>query len=166
MSGTAHANWVGEVQRKALLVPGIRAVELAPGLEPEQLAFTQAKTEIETAIVRFPLASATLSSQERTELQKLAESVRSLLKASNNLHENAALEVLGHTDSTGAEASNLNLSQRRAERVAWELGQMGIPERILQIRGMGTTNPLRHEDTEDNRQFNRSVNFHVVVVTH
>jgi len=71
---------------------------------------------------------------------------------------------LGHTDSTGAETLNLNLSQRRADRIAWELGQAGVPERILHARGVGTTNPVRAEDTEENREFNRSATFRVNAV--
>ena len=77
------------------------------------------------------------------------------------MRQSPTLEVLGHTDSTGAEALNLNLSQRRADRVSWELGQLGVPERVLRARGVGTTNPLRPEDNEENRQFNRSATFRV-----
>jgi outer membrane protein OmpA-like peptidoglycan-associated protein len=166
LSGSATANWVRELQAKAPLVPGIRAVQLAPGMEPEQLAFADAKNKIESAIVKFPVGSAALSSSEQAALRNLVASLQSLLTAANNLRQNATLEVRGHTDSTGAETSNQNLSQRRADRVAWELAQMGIPERNIQTRGLGTADPLRPEDNENNRQFNRSVNFHVVAIAH
>jgi outer membrane protein OmpA-like peptidoglycan-associated protein len=161
VSGSASANWVKDIQSKALLVPGVHSVALSPELNPGRLAFNQAKAEIESAVVKFPVASAALSSSERVALQDLAENIRSLLQAADTLHQSAALEVLGHTDSTGAEAVNLNLSQRRADRVAWELGQLGVPERVLRARGIGTTNPLRAEDNEENRQFNRSATFRV-----
>jgi outer membrane protein OmpA-like peptidoglycan-associated protein len=154
---------VKDIQSRALLVPGIHAVELSPELNPGRLAFNQAKTEIESAVVKFPVASAALSPSERVALRKLAENIQSLLQAADSLHQSATLEVLGHTDSTGAEAVNLNLSQRRADRVAWELGQLGVPERNLRARGVGTTNPLRSEDTDDNRQFNRSATFRVTL---
>ena len=166
VSGTAQANWVRDVQSKALLVPGIHAVQLSPGLEPDQLAFTQSKNEIESAIVKFPVGSAALAASEQASLRELAANLRSLLNAADSLRENATVEVLGHTDSTGAEVTNLNLSQRRADRVAWELSQLGIPERNLKARGIGTTQPLRSEETEESRQFNRSVNFHVVAIAH
>lgn len=166
VSGTAQAAWVREIQTKALLVPGIRAVQLSPELDPDRLAFNQAKTELENAVVKFPLGNAALSGSEQTALRKLVADIHSLLSAANNLHENVTLEVRGHTDSTGAEASNLNLSQRRADRVAWEFGQLGIPERNLKALGVGTTEPLRHEDTEESRQFNRSVNFQIVTIAH
>jgi outer membrane protein OmpA-like peptidoglycan-associated protein len=161
VSGAASASWVKELQSKALLVPGVHSVELSPELNPGRLAFNQAKTEIESVVVKFPVASAALSPSESLALRKLAEKIQSLLQASDSLHQSATLEILGHTDSTGAEAVNLNLSQRRADRVSWELGQLGVPERSLRARGVGTTNPLRTEDSEENRQFNRSATFRV-----
>jgi OOP family OmpA-OmpF porin len=94
-------------------------------------------------------------------LRNLAVIIQSLLQAADTLHQGATVEVLGHTDSTGLEAVNLDLSQRRADRVAWELGQIGVPERALRAHGVGTTNPLRTEDNEENRQFNRSATFRV-----
>jgi OOP family OmpA-OmpF porin len=166
LSGTAPSNWVRELLAKAPLVPGIRAVELAPGMQPEQLAFAETKNDIERAIVKFPLGSAALSSSELAALRRLAANVQLLLTAANHLHENTTLEVRGHTDSTGAETSNQNLSQRRADRVASELARLGIPERNLHAFGLGTTDPLRNEDTEDNRQLNRSANFRVVAIAH
>jgi OmpA-OmpF porin, OOP family len=66
---------------------------------------------------------------------------------------------VGHSDSTGAEVTNLTLSQRRADRVATELIQLGVPEKNLKSTGVATTEPVRSDDTEDNRQYNRSVTF-------
>ena len=161
VSGSASASWVKELQSRALLVPGIRSVELSPELDPGRLAINQAKSQIESAVVMFPIASAALSAPESLALRKLAENIQSLLQAADSLHQSATLEVLGHTDSTGAEVLNLNLSQRRADRVSWQLGQLGVPERVLRARGVGTTNPVRTEDNEQNRQFNRSATFRV-----
>jgi outer membrane protein OmpA-like peptidoglycan-associated protein len=161
VSGSASANWVKDLQFKALLVPGIRSVELAPELNPGRFAFSQARSQIEGAVVRFPIASAALSPAETLALRKLADNIQSLLQAADNLRQSTTLEILGHTDSTGAETLNLNLSQRRADRVAWQLGQLGVPERVLRAHGVGTTNPVRAEDNEQSRQYNRSATFRV-----
>jgi len=161
VSGVASATWVKEMKSRALLVPGIHSVELSPELNPGRLAFNQAKSQIESAVVKFPTASAALSAAESQALRNVVGNIQSILQAADSLHQSVTLEVLGHTDSTGAERVNLDLSQRRADRVSWELGQLGIPERALRARGVGTTNPLRAEDNEENRQFNRSVTFRV-----
>ena len=161
VTGAASASWVKDIQSKALLVPGIHSVELSPELNPGRLAFNQAKAQIESSVVKFPVATAALSPAERLALRNLVPSIQSLLQAADSLHQSVTLEVLGHTDSTGAEVANLDLSQRRADRIAWELGQLGVPERALRARGVGTMNPLRTEENEDNRQFNRSGTFRV-----
>jgi outer membrane protein OmpA-like peptidoglycan-associated protein len=161
VSGTASVSWVNDIQTKALVVPGIRSVELSPELNPERLAFNQARSQIESAVVKFPVASAALSPAESRSLRNLVGNIESLLQSAESLHQSVTLEVLGHTDSTGAEGVNLDLSQRRAERIAWELSQLGVRERVLRARGVGTTNPLRTEDNEENRQFNRSATFRV-----
>ena len=166
VSGLASATWVKDIQSRALLVPGIHSVELSPELNPGRLAFNQAKSQIENAVVKFPIASAALLPADRLALRGLATNLQSLLEATGSLHQGVMLEILGHTDSTGAETVNLDLSQRRADRVSWELGQLGIPERAVRARGVGTTNPLRTEDTEENRQFNRSVTFRVSAPLH
>ncbi len=166
VSGSASANWVRETQSKALLLPGIRAVQFAPELEPDRLAFAQAKATVEGAVIRFPLASAALSSSELASIRILAENMQSLVIAARVLHRDVAFQVVGHTDSTGAETSNLNLSQRRADRVAWDLGRNGIPEKLLHAQGVGITQPLRNEATEADREFNRSATFQVMVTDH
>lgn len=163
VSGTATAAWVKEVQAKGSLIPGIRRVQFAPELEPDRLEFAQAKTAIEQTVVKFPVATAALSGAERTALRKKAEEMKSLLAAAQALHETVNFTVVGHTDSTGAETSNLDLSQRRADRVAYELTQNGIPDKFLQANGVGTSQPLRSEDTEANREFNRSASIRVKI---
>src|SRR6202046_1620930 len=67
----------------------------------------------------------------------------------------------GHTDSTGVDNTNLLLSQQRAERVREILLRGGIHPANLTSRGVGTTQPLRTEDTEEGRRENRSVNFRI-----
>jgi outer membrane protein OmpA-like peptidoglycan-associated protein len=93
----------------------------------------------------------------------MAEEMKTLLAAAQSLHQTVNFTVVGHTDSTGAETSNLNLSQRRADRVAYELIQNGVPDKLLQATGVGTTQPIRSEDSDANREFNRSTSILVKI---
>jgi outer membrane protein OmpA-like peptidoglycan-associated protein len=127
------------------------------------MAFEQTKSEVQSVIVKFPLGTAALSSDERASLRSLVPELTTLQNSSAALHQNLLLEVVGHSDATGAEGSNQSLSQRRADRVAWELIQLGIPDDVLHARGVASAEPVRTEDTEENRQFNRSVTFVVDV---
>jgi outer membrane protein OmpA-like peptidoglycan-associated protein len=166
LAGPASLSWVKDVRSRALLIPGIRGVGLSGRFSLESMAIDQAESEIQSVIVRFPVASATLSSHERETLRALAAKFKDLLAAAEALHSGSmTLRVVGHSDSTGAEATNITLSQSRADRVASELIQLGVPENNVNAVGVATTEPLRNEDNEENRQFNRSVSFRITSVS-
>ena len=74
----------------------------------------------------------------------------------------ATARVEGHSDSTGASAYNLALSQARAQAVAAPLTAGGMRFTPSQIVGRGETLPLSSNDTPEGRQDNRRV---VVIVT-
>ena len=72
-------------------------------------------------------------------------------------YPDTTIQVAGHTDSTGSEQSNQNLSERRAESVKNALvGQNVHPNRISTI-GFGESAPIATNDNESGRQLNRRV---------
>ncbi len=161
VDGPAVLSWLKNVRSRALLIPGIRS--LSGQFSLEEIAFDEAKKEIEATIVKFPVATAALSPKERKNLELDAASLKKFLKLSENLdHRVYKFHIVGHSDSTGAEATNQTLSQRRADRVASELIQLGVPGKFLKAEGVATTQPLRSEDSEEGRQLNRSVTIRVV----
>jgi len=160
LDGHPSLKWVSELSSRALLIPGIRAVDLGR-FTPEQIAFDEAKNKVQSEIIKFPLGSATLSSAEVAHLRSLVPSLTQLITASSALHTRLSLEIVGHSDATGAEATNQNLSQRRADRIELLLVEAGISASALHAKGVATAEPVRPEDNEQNRQFNRSATFRV-----
>ena len=75
------------------------------------------------------------------------------------------VDVLGHTDSTGSDAYNQGLSERRARSVADYLSSHGVALARMGIRGYGETQPIASNDTEEGRAPNRRVEIKVVPVT-
>lgn len=67
------------------------------------------------------------------------------------------LLIEGHTDSTGAESYNKDLSKRRANAVRTALVDRGIASVRLAIRGLGEAYPVATNDTAAGRQQNRRV---------
>jgi outer membrane protein OmpA-like peptidoglycan-associated protein len=51
------------------------------------------------------------------------------------------IEVSGHADRSGSEAYNQALSMRRAEAVAAELTQLGVPRAEMVIQAFGESRP-------------------------
>ncbi len=71
------------------------------------------------------------------------------------------LSVEGHTDDKGNDKYNKNLSQRRAQSVvAWFI-KKGIGKERLSAAGFGEERPLDSNATEEGRQNNRRVEFHI-----
>ncbi len=72
------------------------------------------------------------------------------------------VDVLGHTDATGTAASNVALSQRRAQSVAAQLRTRGVSPARVATRGYGATFPIADNGTEIGRGTNRRVEIKLV----
>ncbi len=79
--------------------------------------------------------------------------------------DQTVVEVAGHTDSTGTEAYNQSLSERRAGSVAQYLQARGIMSQRLITVGMGELRPVADNTTAEGRQANRRVEITMVPVT-
>lgn len=97
----------------------------------------------------FAVDSATLSGTLRQDLQTVASS---LLK-----YPDSRIEVIGHTDNTGAAAYNQDLSQRRAVSVASVLRESGVPGARVAAFGRGEDQPIASNLTPEGRAQNRRV---------
>ncbi|NNJ91223.1 MAG: OmpA family protein, partial [Gammaproteobacteria bacterium] len=70
------------------------------------------------------------------------------------------VEIAGHTDNTGRESANLNLSQRRAESVRAYLISKGVLENNLTAQGYGESQPIADNQTSAGKAQNRRVELH------
>ncbi|KKW67932.1 membrane protein [Lampropedia cohaerens] len=121
-----------------------------PAPEPEWV-----KTSF-SADTFFDFDKATLKPEGRAQLDELAERVHS---------DNFDLEVIiavGHTDSTGPEAYNQGLSERRAAAVKEYLVSKGIDANRIYTEGKGELEPIASNATREGRAQNRRVEIEVV----
>lgn len=93
------------------------------------------------------------SSDLNARFFKVLDSVALVLKK----YDKTIVEVAGHTDSVGSEASNQALSERRANTVAQYLVGKGVKSERMIIIGAGETRPVASNDTEEGRALNRRV---------
>ncbi len=99
----------------------------------------------------FDTGKATLSPQSRLELQKAVD----LMKSNPTM----VIEVGGHTDNVGDDASNMKLSHDRARSVRDYLVNAGIPGARVQAKGYGESSPIAPNDNEEGRKSNRRTEF-------
>jgi len=82
-----------------------------------------------------------------------------------NEFDKTLVEVAGHTDSTGAEQYNQELSERRASSVAAYLRSRKVLGDRLIVVGAGENYPIASNDTPAGRQQNRRVEITIVPLT-
>lgn len=111
--------------------------------------------ELTTSAVRllepvlFDDGAATIRSVSHAVLDSVVELLRE--------HPSVTLEVQGHTDSQGADAANMALSQARAEAVVRYLAERGIQASRLTAKGYGETRPMESNRTSQGRAINRRI---------
>ncbi|MDD2780229.1 OmpA family protein [Sulfuricurvum sp.] len=72
------------------------------------------------------------------------------------------IEVQGHTDNVGSDASNLTLSQLRAQSVTSYLSSHGVDSNRIKSVGYGETMPIASNDTPSGREANRRVEIKII----
>ena len=89
------------------------------------------------------------------------ESMGELTAIQKFLTENGGskFEIGGHTDADGSDASNLTLSQKRADAVKTQLVSMGVDAGRLSAKGYGKTKPVADNATFEGKAQNRRVEF-------
>ena len=99
--------------------------------------------------ILFDVNKANLKDYSRTELTNLGTIL--------NKYDDTNILLAGHTDATGSEQYNLELSRRRAQSVSDYLTVQNInPERFT-VQGYGESGPIASNDTADGRAQNRRV---------
>jgi outer membrane protein OmpA-like peptidoglycan-associated protein len=107
--------------------------------------------------VTFATNQSSIQPQFRATLDQVADVLRQ--------YNQTYVDVYGHTDSTGSDSYNLDLSQRRASAVADYLTMRGVQSARLGTRGFGESQPIASNDTEEGKAANRRVEIKLVPVT-
>ncbi len=71
--------------------------------------------------------------------------------------DKTAIQIVGHTDSTGSQSFNQTLSEQRAESVKLALQARKIASGRIHASGLGPRAPIATNDTTEGRQANRRV---------
>ena len=102
----------------------------------------------------FDTGKATLQPQSQEQLGNIAAILKAFPKVK--------VRIGGYTDNTGDAATNVTLSQARADNVMAELAKLGVDPSRMEAKGYGQERPVADNATEDGRQKNRRISLHVV----
>jgi outer membrane protein OmpA-like peptidoglycan-associated protein len=113
-------------------------------------------TTVRLKNIQFEFGKATLLSESFIELDRLV----SLMEDASKL----VIEIAGHTDNVGDDASNKALSDRRANSVRDYLLSKGVSDSRIVAKGYGEEKPLVDNKTKENQAINRRVEFRVLKI--
>ena len=99
--------------------------------------------------ITFDFAQAAVKPQFYGVLNNLANTL--------NQFPETRIQIAGHTDNVGSNASNMQLSQQRANSVRSYLASVGVAAQRMQAVGYGETRPIADNSTDYGRAQNRRV---------
>lgn len=103
---------------------------------------------------------------DRYDIQPQFQATLNEIAQTLQAYPSTLIDIYGHTDSTGTEAYNQTLSERRAESVASYLAGRGVQRVRMATQGYGETRLLvSPERSEADRQANRRVEIRIVPAT-
>lgn len=119
---------------------------------------TACKDEVDRAMseqqIQFVTGSAEIDREGRALLNRLAAVAVRCLNSSV-----MRVEIAGHTDSVGDDATNQALSERRAEAVRAALADRGVRAEAMTAAGFGESQPIATNNTPEGRAQNRRIEF-------
>ncbi len=120
---------------------------LKPGFSGQDLV-----AALNLNVINFASGSAQIPADSDEYLSRVAVALKAAPAGT-------ALEIAGHTDNTGDSASNMTLSQQRAEAVRAYLISQGVNGDMLVAKGYGDSKPVASNDTDEGKFHNRRIEF-------
>jgi len=129
---------------------GLSAEEIAAIIKQEGFVKSEEGWEFSASEkLLFGVDEASLLPHAKEALERIAHLLIKL--------EIPALRIDGHTDTTGSDRHNDQLSLRRAQAVAEVLVATGVPVENITVRGLGSRAPVASNQTAEGRSQNRRV---------
>src|SRR5438876_304569 len=116
------------------------------------ILFTPERTPVILRGVIFETGKSALKPESFTVLDIVAQSL--------NANPDIRIEIAGYTDNTGSDATNLRLSQARADAVRAYLGSKGVAPGRMVTKGYGATKPIAPNTTVAGRAQTRRAELH------
>lgn len=121
---------------------------------PSSIKLDEQKQKITTPKISFGSNGVDPTSSSQGALKQLANFL--------NKKPEIAVRIEGHSDSVGSDQSNLDISQKRADRAKEILVTAGVAAERLEAVGMGDKYPVASDTTSDGQEKNRRIEFSVM----
>ncbi|MFT4727176.1 MAG: outer membrane protein OmpA-like peptidoglycan-associated protein [Granulosicoccus sp.] len=153
LTGAAIGNYMDDQQRQL-------ENKLALERQNNEVSITRIDAQTLRLDVRseasFDINSAVLRKDFRDSLETMADIIGEF--------DQTAIHVIGHTDSTGTQSYNQQLSEKRATSVSRFLNRNGVERERLRYSGRGENQPIDSNSTSSGRSKNRRVEIYLKTI--
>ncbi|MFH7030988.1 MAG: OmpA family protein [Heteroscytonema crispum UTEX LB 1556] len=160
-TGSAPRQWIVETRKIARFIPGVTQLQDKNLMILELSQLKLYKTQIEQEMLFFLEGTTELLPGEEKKLKNLVPKVQNLLYAAKYLGKNVRIKIIGHANTTGTQQQNMILSNNRAKKILSYLNFQGINTTDFSVNGVGSSQPLRSQVKQEDKQVNRRVSFQV-----
>ena len=162
-SGVAPRRWIAEARAAALAIPGISEYQDGGLVAVDRHELDRLKRKMESMVFYFGVGRYEPAPGQETFLKDLEQTARQLVALAEELNQPLLIQVVGHSDSSGPEDANLEISRGRVQTLWDRLVSAGVPEGRLTVRAAGSRQPLNPGHAEPERALNRRVTFEVTL---
>lgn len=111
------------------------------------------KTICAVDAITFEFGKSNIKPESYSYLNRVAETIK---------RTGSQVKVKGHTDNVGTDEFNMKLSKARAQAVVKYLTKHGVDKDRLSYEYYGASRPLKNNDTDEGRTYNRRVEFEII----
>ena len=157
--GKASNAWIKETRRQVNEIGGIDRYTDSEVVDLDAVELESIRLKLGGIIFQFQFNTTGHTPEQTADFDIIRENIQRFIELAILIGKNPFVEIVGHTDRSGSEQRNLELSLARAVYVRDELVSSGILAEYLGVLGVGWKEPVKQEKTEADKEINRSVTF-------
>jgi OOP family OmpA-OmpF porin len=157
--GSASHQWIVATRETALALPGIDDYNDKDLVDRDYLEFERISARLQKRVFLFRPGLKELRAGQQDAITEHVKDIRNFFSYAESLGLRYVIVIIGHTDTSGSEIQNLQISRERGEAFRDLLVERKLPKEKFIVIGVGSNDPVRQEITESDRIFNRSVTF-------
>jgi OOP family OmpA-OmpF porin len=163
VNGSASHQWIVEARRIVRTIPGIVRYQEDNLVDVDLRDLKLAREKIIKQHLLFNVSETKIEPGHMKILNDLSIDISQLFKLGQVINKRVRIDIVGHADASGSVEVNKVISTKRAKNALSFLISKGLNAENFTALGVGSSEPEREEITEQDRRFNRSVRFRVVI---
>ena len=163
IKGSAPYQWILEAKKLWRFIPGVTQLDRRNLVATELNQLQSYKQQIEQTHFLFEEGTTNLLPNQNNKIKDLKVSLGKLFDTAQYLNRKIRVQIVGHANTKGNEATNIILSKQRARKILNDLNSKGIKFKRISTVGVGSSQPRTTKTKKDMEKANIRVSFKVLL---